>query len=294
MYSVKKRDGLMFDSGTHYKKGAYVSEDNAMTFVSAVIERQPAAEWDAATARLASREGKTFSPSPPRTDQIINSSKDALVPDVPGDPGYDSDGSTSSSSHNQTSRESSSTHSSGYSVRSRTDLRPGQPEPNTLDPRTRRGPMPSPIAVHGPAWNLRDEQRSNHSQLPEDAKPLTIPLSFFDARVNKTGVKLGRVTERLIPFKYSAKQLYPHKELTWAVYNEIIQDLVAHWSTGPRGDHNDLMVVQLLPTRATKSFHFSIQVSVLSGRTLPSPSRRELCEGISGLRPGTIQFNERH
>jgi hypothetical protein len=102
--------------------------------------------------------------------------------------------------------------------------------------------MPSPIAIHGPAWNLRDEQRSNHSHLPEEAKPLTIPLSFFDARVNKTGVKLGRVTERLIPFKYSAKHLYPHKELTWAVYNEIIQDLVAHWSTGPRGDHNDLML----------------------------------------------------
>jgi hypothetical protein len=24
MYSVKKRDGLMFDNGTHYKKGAYL------------------------------------------------------------------------------------------------------------------------------------------------------------------------------------------------------------------------------------------------------------------------------
>jgi hypothetical protein len=48
--------------------------------------------------------------------------------------------------------------------------------------------MLSPIAIHGPAWNLRDEQRSNHSHLPDEAKPLTIPLSFFDARVNKTGV----------------------------------------------------------------------------------------------------------
>ena len=57
-----------------------------------------------------------------------------------------------------------------------------------------------------------------------------------------TGVKLGRVTERLIPFRYSAKHPYPHKQLTWSVYNEVIQDLVAHWSTGPRGDHNDLML----------------------------------------------------
>ena len=138
MYSVKKINGLTFDSGAHVKKGTFVSEDEAMTFVSAVIARQPTAERDAATARLASREGKTCVPSPPRTDPIINSSKDPLVPDVPGDPDDDSDGSTSNSSSKHTSRESVSTHSSVYSTRSRKDLRPGQSKPNTTDPKTRR------------------------------------------------------------------------------------------------------------------------------------------------------------
>ena len=187
-YCVRKRDGLIFDNGTRYKKGAYVSEDSVMTFTAAVIERQPTAERDAATAKLKPRDAKTSSPSQPRSDQMINSSKDARMPGAPGDPGDESDGSTSNSSHNQTSQESASTRSSGCSVRSHTSVGPAQPKPTTLNPKTRRGPMPSPIAIHGPAWNLRDEQRSNHSHLPDEAKPLTIPLSFFDARVNKTGV----------------------------------------------------------------------------------------------------------
>ena len=204
-----------------------------MTFVAAVIERQPASERDAAMNENTARAAKTSSPSPPRPDLMNNSSTDAQMPGDSDDPSDDSDDSTSNSSHNQTSQESASTRSSVCSVRSHASAGPAQPKPNTLNPKTRRGPMPSPIDLHGPAWNLRVEQRNNHSLLPEESKPLTIPLSFFDARVSRTGVKLGRVTERLIPFKYSSKHLYPHKELTWSVYNEIIQDLVAHWSTGP-------------------------------------------------------------
>ena len=100
-YRVRKRDGLIFDNGTHYKKGAYLSEDSAMTFIAAVIERQPASERDAAMARLFTREARTSSPSPPRTNHTTKSSKDAQVPGAPGDPDDESDGSTSNSSHNQ-------------------------------------------------------------------------------------------------------------------------------------------------------------------------------------------------
>ena len=51
-YRIKLRDGLLLDDGTHYKKGSYLSEGTAMTFVAAVIERQPASERDAAMASI--------------------------------------------------------------------------------------------------------------------------------------------------------------------------------------------------------------------------------------------------
>ena len=137
LHRIKQRDGLIFDNGTHYKKGAYLSENSAMTFVAAVIERQPASERDAAMAEHITRAAKTSSPSPPRPDQMINSSKDARMPGAPGDPGDESDGSTSNSSHNQTSQESASTRSSGCSVRSHTSVGPAQPKPTTLNPMSR-------------------------------------------------------------------------------------------------------------------------------------------------------------
>jgi hypothetical protein len=130
----------------------------------------------------------------------------------------------------------------------------GLPKSKTTDPKTRRGPMPSPIAIYGASWNLRDEQRSNNTRLPVDAKPLTISLSFFAERVSKSSVKLGRVTERLISYKYSQKNLYPHKMLTVRVYREITQDLVAHWTTGPRGDHNDLMLYNFFSPKLQNHF----------------------------------------
>jgi hypothetical protein len=36
------RDGLILDDGTHRKKGDYLSQETAMTFVAAVIDRQSA------------------------------------------------------------------------------------------------------------------------------------------------------------------------------------------------------------------------------------------------------------
>ena len=39
VYSVSKRSGVTFDSGAHLKKGTFVSEDDAMAHISAVIAR---------------------------------------------------------------------------------------------------------------------------------------------------------------------------------------------------------------------------------------------------------------
>ena len=241
LYRVKMRDGLILDDGTHHKKGDYLSQETAMTFVAAVIDRQSAQERKAMIDEAAARDAKTTFPSQPGSDQINNSSVDVPLQES-NDPDDDGDDSSSSDSSNQTSNESASTLSQAGGTRRRSRAVRTPPKPVTLCPKTRRGPMRSPVDLHGASWNLRVEQRDNHSRSPEESKPLTIPLTFFDARVSPAGVKLGLVTERLIPFKYSAKHLYPHKQLTWSVYNEIIQDLVAHWSTGPRGDHNDLML----------------------------------------------------
>lgn len=43
------RDGLIFDDGTHHKKGDYLSQETAMTFVAAVIDQQSAQERRAIT-----------------------------------------------------------------------------------------------------------------------------------------------------------------------------------------------------------------------------------------------------
>ena len=43
-YRIKMRDGLILDDGTHHRKGEYLSQDTAMTFVAAVIDRQSAQE----------------------------------------------------------------------------------------------------------------------------------------------------------------------------------------------------------------------------------------------------------
>jgi hypothetical protein len=228
-YRIKMRDGLILDDGTHHKKGEYLSQDTAMTFVAAVIDRQSTQERKAMMDEVAARAAKTIPPSQPGPDQINNSSVDVQLQgnDEPDD---DDDDSSSSDSSNQTSNESASTLSQAGGIRQRSRAVRSPPKPNTLCPKTRRGPMRSPVDLHGASWNLRVEQRDNHSRSPEESKPLTIPLTFFDARVSPAGVKLGLVTERLIPFKYSAKHLYPHKQLTWSVYNEIIQDLTTSQS----------------------------------------------------------------
>ena len=90
-YCIRLRDGLVLDDGTHYKKGAYLSERTATTFVAAVIERQPASERDAAMNEIAARAAKTSSPSPPGPDPMINSSVDARRPGGSDDPSDDSD-----------------------------------------------------------------------------------------------------------------------------------------------------------------------------------------------------------
>jgi hypothetical protein len=74
-----------------------LQEDDAITYTSAVIGRQSIADRDAAIARLTSRAGKMFAPSPPRTDPMTNSSK-PREPDVPDVPGDDSDDSPSDDS----------------------------------------------------------------------------------------------------------------------------------------------------------------------------------------------------
>ena len=54
LYRVKMRDGLILDDGTHHKKGDYLSQETAMTFVAAVIDRQSAQERKAMIDEAAS------------------------------------------------------------------------------------------------------------------------------------------------------------------------------------------------------------------------------------------------
>ena len=85
-YRVRMRDGLVLDDGTHHKKGEYLSEETATTFVTAVIDRQSASEREAAMNEVAARAAKTSSPSPPGPDLTNNSSVDARMQGNSDDP----------------------------------------------------------------------------------------------------------------------------------------------------------------------------------------------------------------
>ena len=86
-YRIKMRDGLILDDGTHHKKGEYLSQDTAMTFVAAVIDRQSTSEREAAMNEVVARAAKTSSPSPPGPDLTTNnSSVDARMQGNSDDP----------------------------------------------------------------------------------------------------------------------------------------------------------------------------------------------------------------
>ncbi len=98
-YRIKMRDGLILDDGTHHRKGEYLSEETATTFVTAVIDRQSTSEREAAMNEVAARAAKTSSPSPPGPDRMTNnSSVDARMQGNSDDPSGDDDSSSSDSS----------------------------------------------------------------------------------------------------------------------------------------------------------------------------------------------------